>query len=299
MKLKREIVIIKGVILYVLLITFFVWIYIILYLRDTVNYKVPTEISISSGEHLQTYGFSIHQEMFSNTEIKNMQNDCVKKNYRPVKEFLLNSSVLQSLINHLFEGKEYVFQDYIWIIEKSAAHTCHRDNNGDFFNEGQQYPSYTMIIYLENMKKCLNVIPESHTSENAFYTNYNNSMKNLSCNQGDIIIFNANLIHCGFVTKENNLRIQLKITHKNDIPHIQYYQNFNKVLNQENNYPIYLRKIQQNVSCLVPGLANLTQRENIRTSRGTQDGVNIGVFQKLFSWFFYGDRNYFDLPNAF
>ena len=95
---------------------------------------------------------------------------------------------------------------------------------------------------------------------------------------------------------------QMRVDHylsKDDIPYIDYYQNYNKVLDKENPYPNYIRKIQQNISCVVPGLANLTQKENIRTARGSQNGVNIGFPQKMFSYMFYGNQDYYDLPNAF
>ena len=47
---------------------------------------------------------------------------------------------------------------------------------------------------------------------------------NILCKSGDVIIFDANLIHVGTInTKDNNLRIQLKVTHKDDIPYLSYY----------------------------------------------------------------------------
>jgi hypothetical protein len=197
-------------------------------------------------------------------------------------------------------NEHYQFQDYIWIIEKSSVHTCHRDNNGDFFNKNQKYPSYTMLVYLEDMDKCLGVIPESHKNPNSYFIDYSNSLTNLLCKNGDSIIFNANLIHVGtFNEKDDNLRIQLKVTHKEDIPFIFYYQNFHKILNQDNNIPIYLRKIQKNLSCTFPGISNWTQNENIKTSRGSVNGADIGSGQKIFSYIFYGNPNFYDLPNAF
>lgn len=44
---------------------------------------------------------------------------------------------------------------------------------------------------------------------------------------------------------------------------------------------------------------NLTQSENIRTARGSDNGVEVGILQKIFSYLFYGNKDYYDLPNAF
>lgn len=248
---------------------------------------------------LKEDGFCIYKNVLNNEEIKNLKNNCKEGNYSIVQEYLLKNKNLNDLIQHA-TNKDYKFQDYIWIIQKSAVHTCHRDNNGDFFNKNQKYPSYTMLVYLEDMEKCLGVIPESHKDPDSYFTNFQNSLKNLLCKSGDVILFNANLIHVGTInSNENNLRIQLKVTHKDDIPYISYYENFHKVLNQENTISPYLRKIQRNVSCTFPGISNWTQTENIKSSRGTDNGAKISLGQKIFSYIFYGNSDYYDLPNAF
>jgi hypothetical protein len=46
-----------------------------------------------------------------------------------------------------------------------------------------------------------------------------------------MILFNANLIHVGTINeKDDHLRIQMKVTHKEDIDTIGYYENFHKIL---------------------------------------------------------------------
>jgi hypothetical protein len=181
------------------------------------------------------------------------------------------------------------------------VHTCHRDNNGDFFNQGQKYPSYTMLTYLEDMDECLGVIPGSHKVKNSFGINLTDKIRNLKCNKGDIIIFNANLIHVGILNpdKEDNLRIQMKISHKEDIDVLKYYENYNKVLNKSNNVPHLAKHIQKNFSCMFPILSDLTQKDNINSARGSDNGAEISLAQKIFSYFFYSDSKFYDLPNAF
>ena len=243
-------------------------------------------------------GFFIYPSVLKNDEINKVTTYCKSGEYKKTKDYLLNHPGLNHIINSI--SPDYVFQDYIWIIQKSSVHTCHRDNNGDFFNEGQKHPSYTMLVYLEDMDKCLGVIPESHKDKYSYFFNLTGNLTNLLCKKGDVILFNANLIHVGTLTeKHDNLRVQLKVTHKEDIEKIAYYQNFNKILNKDNELPFELRKAQRNISCMFPGISNLTQSENIRTSRGSDNGVDIGYLQQLFSYIFYGDAEFYDLPNVF
>jgi ectoine hydroxylase-related dioxygenase (phytanoyl-CoA dioxygenase family) len=248
---------------------------------------------------LKKDGFFICKNVLNDKEIMYLRELCKKEEYQKIQQYLLQNEGMKQLIKN-YAGSQYQFQDYIWIIKKSAVHTCHRDNNGDFFNEGQQWPSYTMLVYLEDMEKCLGVIPESHREPSSYFVDFKGSLTDLLCGRGDIILFNANLIHVGTINnKEDNLRIQLKITHKDDIQHIKYYENFHKVLNQDNQLPQYVRKIQRNLSCIFPGISNMTQSENIRSARGSDNGANIGQGQKWFSYLFYGNSDFYDLPNAF
>lgn len=253
----------------------------------------------SHAEHLKHVGFCIYNGALTPDEADKLKNKCIKGNYKSVKDVLINHQGLNEIIENATDSNQYQFQDYVWIIQKSAVHTCHRDNNGDFFNIGQEHPSYTMIVYLEDMEKCLGIIPESHIEKNSYFFDFNESLRNILCKKGDVILFNANLIHVGTINeKEDNMRVQLKVTHKDDIQHIKYYEDFHKVLNQENTLPTCLRKFQRNMSCVFPGFSNLTQSENIRTARGTDNGIDIGYPQQIFSYLFYGNKDYYDLPNA-
>lgn len=245
-------------------------------------------------------GVCIIKNVLNKHEIDYVKNKCNENDYYNAKKFLLDNKKLTHNVNNMINEKDYIFQDYIWVIKKSSVHTCHRDNNGDFFNKGQKHPSYTLLIYLEDMDKCLGVIPSSHKNVNSYNINLNNSVLNLLCNSGDAILFNANLIHVGALNaKPDNLRIQMKLTHKDDIEVLSYYEDFNKVLDKDNNLPFMMKKIQKNASCMFPGISNLTQNENIKTARGSDNGANIGIFQKIFSYLFYGNANFYDLPNAF
>ena len=240
--------------------------------------------TIGKSYDLEEDGVCLIKKAFTKEEIEKMRHMPEKQ----IKEYV---------IQHLTPPPGYVFQDYIWVIKKSSVHTCHRDNNGDFFNPGQKHPSYTMLIYLDDIDKCLGVIPKSHKNQYHSAINFTDKVRNIECNKGDIIIFNANLIHVGTINPDNT-RIQMKISHQDDIGILNYYQDFNKVLNKENNIPKPILSMQRNLTCMFPYISNLTQKDNIKSARGTDNGAKIGIGQKIFSALFYGNSDFYDLPNA-
>lgn len=50
---------------------------------------------------------------------------------------------------------------------------------------------------------------------------------------------------------------------------------------------------------MFPFMSDLTQGENIRTARGSDNGVDIGLPQQAFYYIFYGNKDFYNLPNAF
>jgi ectoine hydroxylase-related dioxygenase (phytanoyl-CoA dioxygenase family) len=245
--------------------------------------------------NLNKDGLIVIKNTFKKNFIDNLKNQCLNDKYSLVKEELLKNNSLNKIIKREI-GDNYEFQDYMLVIKKSAVHTCHRDYNGDFFNDKQSNKSYTMLIYLEDMEKCLGVVPTSHLSVHSFQYNITDPVKHLICSKGDIILFDANLIHVGSLNqKKNNLRIQLKISHKDDLDALSYYQNYHKVLNEENNLPWVITHTQQKLSCLLPSIADFTQKENINAVKNN----NNSYLQKLFSYLFYGNQNFYQLNNVF
>ena len=248
---------------------------------------------------LKENGVKVFKNILNTNEINQIIEKCDKDKNADIKQIILSNRKIQNLINENLNS-DYLLHDYIFIIKKSTIHTCHRDANGDFFNKNQKYPSYTMLIYLEDMEKCLGVIPNSHKNKNSYSVNIFDKVINIPCNKGDAILINANLIHVGSINKKSdNLRIQLKISHKDDIDKLQYYQNYNKILNKKNVFPNFIRKAQSNLSCMFPFFSNLSQNEVIKTAKGSIEGANIGILQQIFSYLFYGHKDFYDLPNAF
>lgn len=280
----------------ILAFTLFIYFYT-LWLSEEKTFHVLEDITHK--DCLAKYGVCIFKKALSLDKADELKKECDAKHYSSVKASLLSDGNLLQIIRDAAGSQQYVFQDYIWIIQKSSVHTCHRDNNGDFFNDGQKYQSYTMLVYLEDMERCLSVIPKSHGHLNSHFIDFGGSLRTVLCNKGDVILFNANLIHAGCINeKDDHVRIQLKVTHKDDIPIISYYQDYNKVLNEGNSVPKNIRRFQQNVSCMFPGISNYTQQENIKTARGSDNGAKIGYGQKIFSYLFYGNADYYDLPNV-
>jgi len=275
-----------------LLLLFIIYIIIVcIFTKDYINYDKVY--------NLEEDGCCIYKNILSDDDITFIKMNIEQNNTEIVKQYLIQHNKLNKTITDKLNS-DYIFQDYIFLIKKSTIHTCHRDNNGIYFNEGQKHPSYTLIIYLEDMEKCLGVVPKSHINVDSNNINLSNNIENLLCNKGDIILFNANLIHVGTINKKNdNLRIQMKITHKDDINALKYYQNYNKILNIDNKIPIPIVKFQKNFTCMFPFISNLTQSTNINSAQGSVNGAKIGFFQKIFSTLFYGNSDFYDLPNGY
>jgi hypothetical protein len=248
---------------------------------------------------LNSDGFCKFKNVLNDNDIDLLKQKCGDSDYKFIKNYMMNNDRIKSLI-YSVTSEDYKLQDYILIIKKSAVHTCHRDYNSELFNKNQKHPSYTLIVYLEDMEKCLGVIPESHKDINSYSYDFNNNFKNILCNKGDVILFNAGLIHAGTInSRDDNIRIQMKVTHKDDIEALSFYENYNKLLNQDNNLPTFIRRIHQRLSCTFSGISNLTQNGYVKENRKMNHGLDTGLFQQFYSYFFYGNKNFYNLPNAF
>jgi hypothetical protein len=84
----------------------------------------------------KSQGPLVLKNIFSPSEIHVLKN-CDNKS----RQRIITERVTPKI--HKVLGRDYTFHDYIFVIEKSSIHTCHRDANGSLFNKGQKYPSYT------------------------------------------------------------------------------------------------------------------------------------------------------------
>jgi len=168
-----------------------------------------------------------------------------------VKLSVFNNKRITKLIPH-----NYIFENSI-NIKNYSNYKCHRGINGSFNNEQLKFKSYTMIIYLEDMDKCLGVIPKSHYDKNAFNYNSNDELQNIMCNGGDVIIYNSNTISADELTnKINKIKLEFTLIHNKD----SFYKlNLNVKNNiddmkssSNNNLPFFLQKIDRKFSCMFP-----------------------------------------------
>jgi hypothetical protein len=280
-----------------ILLTFFLT--LLLLLLALVSYLYfQTDQFLDYEPTLEEDGICILRDVFHEQELEMLIEECAKDDYKEVKrEIHKNPRLLKTL--EMKCGSGYVFHDYILVIKKSSIHTCHRDSNGHVFND-IDHPSYTLIIYLEDMEKCLGVIPSSHKDIHSFGFNPTNVMRQVVCKKGDILLFNASIIHAGSLNLEHPdaLRIQMKYSHKDDLPLLDYYTNYNKILKEENMWSFPIKKIQQNATCMAPILGNMSA-EVIKNNKKIQNIEDISFVEKIFNYVFYGKSDYYHIPNAF
>jgi len=176
-----------------------------------------------------------------------------------MQEYLLHPQ--SSLSRHVIPllPKDYEFHDYIFFIRRSQFHTCHRDYNGDLFNEGI-HPSYTMIVYLSDMDRCLDVIPGSHKNKE-HNMGMTDRTQTVHCLTGDVLLFNANIVHSGSLNEGQNgfPRVQLKVSHRDDMKKLDYYQGYHKVMNEEMGYSSALQNLHKHLTCTFPIISEWTK----------------------------------------
>lgn len=161
-------------------------------------------------------------------------------------------------------GPDYEFKKYMLAIEKSSVATCHRDENGQYFNQTMKYPSYTILVYLKELDGCLEVVERSHEQSVVF--NFK-SLKTIPCVPGQAILFDADMIHSGSSNagSVNTTRVQLKLGHVDDqLP--EYLQDLKKNLNASKDSST-MGALYRNVSCTVPIVSDLVKNgQNLPTS---------------------------------
>ena len=239
-------------------------------------------------------GYFMCKNVLTQKEIETIKTLWDNKDYSGIKNIVhSNKNLLENIKKQL--GEDYMLMNYIWFIENSVVHTCHRDNNSHLF-KFNNYPrrSYTMILYIDDMDKCLDVIQGSNNNGYGYLgMNLYDATNTVLCKPGDLLLFDANLVHSGSLeTKKNNRRIQLKVTHKYDIEKISYYNNVNRILDKHNTNSEISKVLQKSISCQFPIISDMTQDVN-------KESVNIekepSMLQKMYSVIFYSDENFYRL----
>lgn len=260
---------ILSILFYILL---FIFLSLILRIVYTKYNKIENKIY-----DLKKDGIVIIPKLLTDIEEYNIKNLVLNGYSLEAKKIIINSQFIRKQIEAIL-GDDYEFHDYIFVIKKSQFNVCHRDYNGKSFNSKQLYPSYTIIIYLENMEKSLDIIPGSHKSLMTNAINITDYSENIVCPKGGALLFDANLIHSGSINKDElNLRIQMKISHKNDKNStLNFFQKYNKILNKESNKPMWFKKLSKHLSCTIPLFSQFTQKydnNKDNTNDGTKDNL--------------------------
>lgn len=254
--------------------------------KFTNNYISRNEALNSS---LYNNGYVLLTDIFSEQDIKTMKHHVDKENVSLLKSFMFRHDILKrkldkqiSLMTHSVSNYEY--QDYILLLKRSQIHTCHRDYNGDLYHK-LNHPSFTFIVYLNDMNSCLDIIENSHKSFR--YLPYIfDPTKHVQCNIGDILLFNSNLLHAGSIinTTSINPRIQMKLCHKDDRKTLNFYEKYSKIINEDNNANIYRQNMGRYISCQSPYTAEIANTYVNGTNFKPPDW-----FMKLF----YGNTKFF------
>jgi hypothetical protein len=223
------------------------------------NLISPVFLSRDENHSLTKDGFCLLKNVFDSSEVDYMANqthDQSNASLNQIKTFIINHQKLLNMLKQQCKLNEYEFNDYVFAILGSQISTCHRDFNGTMFHDQLQHPTYTMVIYLHKMKSCMDVVPESHLRE--YNNNYfiDNS-KHVACEIGDVLLFNSNLIHAGSIINDDvsNPRIQMKICHKDDRKHLDFLEDYTRVLSVHDDDPQSMNMMTQfskHYSCQFP-----------------------------------------------
>ena len=269
---------------------------IIFFILFSLFYRTIKNKTINNAyeKNLNSDGFILFNNVFNNNELDYLRNNVNNDQLNNLKTMIINNKNLKNIIVKNI-GNDYVFQDYIFVLKKSSLHTCHRDNNSKLLNKNQKYDSYTMIIFLYPMNECLDVIPKSHKNIKKNSFNFTDPTKSVKCSVGDVLVFNSSLIHCGSINNKfkNNPRIQLKISHNSDLKNIDFYQNYNKILDNESNISNLNQKTVKHLTCQFPILSNVTYGLN-KKSFDKKKNSNLSQLSKIFNNLIYGKSDFLD-----
>jgi hypothetical protein len=245
------------------------------------------EKTLSIVSDLNKHGYIVKHNII---DTKNIQKQWDNKEYKDIFTSLKTDINIKNLIEYHLDS-DFVLMDYIMFLSNSVLHTCHRDNNGMRFND-IKHKSYTILIYIDDMKQYLDVVPGSHNHIGIYS---DDKTETFICKPGSIIMFDSDLVHAGSLNNnKNNRRIQLKVCHKDDEQKLKFYDNYHKILDKPNVNSEFSKKIQKHLTCTYPIFSDLTQGVNKNYISG-----NMSATEKMVSEMLYSDKDYYTLEDAF
>lgn len=279
-------------IFYMLCIVYIMLIYIILFLCIVSVFQIFTKRdSLREFSNLQDDGYVIKHNIISDEILNTISRHWDRSEFIEIDNLIKNNQDIKRFVYNNIPSKEYEFMDYIMFLENTILHTCHRDNNSHHFNNINR--SYTVIIYIDDMKNCLDVIPKSQNNKLGLYLY--DTTNTFLCKEGSVILFDSSLVHCGSMdSNRSNRRIQLKVSHKSDLENLSFYQNYHKIVNKYNTNSAISKRIQKHISCQFPIISDMTQGKDKSYISG-----NLSYLTQVFSKLFYSDKDFYKLQDAF
>lgn len=205
--------------------------------------------------------------------------------YKRIVKFLLRYNRINDMIKTQL-GEDYVLINYSYLIQNSSIHTYHRDYTSSKNYNNLEYPSYTMILYLDDSNVGLNLIPGSHIDKSLIYMQ--NSSVKPNIRSGTIIVFDADILHAGTKTNADRRCIQFKIIHKQDIDKLVNLNNYHVLIDKPNNKADTLAFFETFVTRHFPFIMDMNN-QNIKTS--FLDSRT--PFQKFVSGIVFSDQEFY------
>lgn len=230
-------------------------------------------------------GYFIVENLLDGEQLKYILNLWKNKNYSDIKYYFKNKTIQDKIKNYF--GENYIFIDYTYMIENSAIHTYHRDYTSSRNYNNLKYPSYTMILYLDESDTGLNIIPGSHKDNYPLYIL--NKSKKIKAKPGSAVIFDADILHSGTPSINTSRHcIQFKIIHKDDVNKLKHLLDYHVLINRPNNKSLYIKYIETVFTRHFPIILDFFQ-ETIKSSFVE----NKTYVQKFISSFVFSNKDFY------
>ncbi len=172
----------------------FKWLFAICMLLYVIYYSFNDEVPVNPT--VETHGFTYWK---THTELHEMS---------PVQKRI---AIAPEVLSKLPDG--YVLMDYYYYIKGCSLSTFHRDVTSGQKYFQTHYPTYTVIMY-EYAGDFLSICPHSHQQ---FPFVWQRPVV-VSGETNTIVIFNADMLHCGTINQVGDKRkvLQFKVVHSDD-----------------------------------------------------------------------------------
>jgi hypothetical protein len=203
-------------------------------------------MNILNYQTLYNNGYLLIKNALNENELYEME--------KSINNELINYTLLKLFIDNIFTKK--INEKLNWNLEYTKIRLSN-NNNSDasgmhrdilcYDNNKNTYPIFTCLTYLNNT--ILEIIPKTHN--NPTYNIYEtfqlyNNIKQIKIERGDILVFNARLLHRGIFTENLKNRYLLQVFEV--YPNIELYNLYSKKvihIKGEEKYKNYMTNISK------------------------------------------------------